>query len=555
MICRRFILLAGLVLLFAVLAAGEHYLGPGWISGEIGTLHGNVEARPIAAAGLFFLAYVALTALSLPASTVLTLASGALFGVVEGSILVSFAATIGASLAFLAARYLLRGFALARFPGWSARIDAGIAKDGVFYLISLRLVPAVPYFAVNLLAGLTSLSLSGFYLASQIGMLPATIIYVNAGASLGGLASHGAILTPRLVTGLVLLAALPLLAPRLRDALTARRFYARWTKPKRFDCDIVVIGGGAAGLVAAYVASALKARVTLIERAAMGGDCLNTGCVPSKALLHAARAGLGFAQAKAAVTAAIAGIAPHDSIERYAALGVDVRHGQAFIESPWQVRAGSDKITTRAIIIAAGAAPVIPPIPGLADCTYATSETLWDIEALPARLVILGGGPIGCEMAQAFAQLGSRVTVVEAAPRLMLREDDEVSVLMAETLSANGVKLLTAHRPIAAQPGMLRVEGPDGACDLPFDRLLLAVGRKPRISGYGLEALGLPLNKPGTIETNPWLQTLYPNIFACGDVAGPYQFTHMAGYQAGFAALNALLAPFWRLRPRYTAVP
>ena len=551
----RLTVFAGLVLVILLLGLGLHHLGVGWIGVQLDRIRQSAALHPLAAGVLFLMGYICFTALSLPAATLLTLAGGALFGLVGGTVLVSFGASIGACLAFLTARFLLQEAALKRFPRLFERINNGIVKDGAFYLVSLRLVPVVPFFAVNLVAGLTSLSLSRFYLASQIGMLPATIIYVNAGASLGGFASHGAILTPRLVTGLVLLAALPLLAPRLRDMLIARRIYARWPKPKRFDRDVVVIGAGAAGLVAAYVASALKAKVTLVERAEMGGDCLNSGCVPSKALLHAAREGQDFASARAAVQAAIAGIAPHDSRARYAGLGVDVRQGEAFIDSPWQVRAGCDKITTRAIIIAAGAAPVIPPISGLAGCAYATSETLWDIEALPARLVILGGGPIGCEMAQAFALLGSRVTVVEAAPRLMIREDDEVSTLMAQTLLANGVTLLTAHRAIAAQPGMLRVEGPDGACDLSFDRLLLAVGRKPRISGYGLEALGLSLNKPGTIETNPWLQTLYPNIFACGDVAGPYQFTHMAGYQAGFAALNALLAPFWRLRPRYTAVP
>ncbi|MCB5944674.1 FAD-dependent oxidoreductase [Acidocella sp. KAb 2-4] len=522
---------------------------------DLAVLRQALGAHPVLGPAVFFAAYVVITALSLPIATLLSLAAGALFGVAEGSVLVSFAASLGASLAFLASRFLLRDFALARFPGLFARVNAGIARDGAFYLVSLRLVPAIPFFALNLLAGLTNLSLGRFYLASQIGMLPATVIFVNAGAGLAGLAGHGPVLTPRLATGLVLLALLPVLAPRLRDALTAKHLYARWRKPKRFERDIVVIGGGAAGLVASYVASALKAKVTLIERAEMGGDCLNTGCVPSKALLYAARAGQDFTAARAAVRAAVAGIAPHDSRARYTALGVDVREGQAFIETPWQVRAGCERITTRAIIIAAGAAPVVPPIPGLADCAYATSETLWDIDALPARLVILGGGPIGCEMAQAFALLGSAVTLVEAAPRLLVREDEEVSALIMASLRAAGVEVRTGHRAIAARPGFLRVAGEQGEVDLPFDRLLLAIGRKPRVSGYGLEELGIPLTKPGTIETNDGLQTLYPNIFACGDVAGPYQFTHMAGYQAGFAAINALLAPFWRLRPRYHAVP
>jgi pyruvate/2-oxoglutarate dehydrogenase complex dihydrolipoamide dehydrogenase (E3) component/uncharacterized membrane protein YdjX (TVP38/TMEM64 family) len=547
--------LIGLVLITFMLVLGLHHFGVARMAARIEVLRGTVELHPLSAGLLFLLDYILVTAFSLPISTLLTLAGGALFGLVWGSVLVSFGASIGASIAFLTARYLLRDVATRRFPGMFERLNDGIAKDGAFYLLSLRLVPAVPFFAVNLLAGLTSLSLARFYLASQIGMLPATIIYVNAGASLGGLAGHGAIFTPRLVTGLVLLAILPLAAPRLRDALTARRLYARWPRPKRFDRDVVVIGAGAAGLVASYVAIALRAKVTLIERAEMGGDCLNSGCVPSKALLHAARAGQDFFSARAAVKAAIAGITPHDSKERYAALGVDVRQGEAFIDSPWQVRAGCDKITTRAIIIAAGAAPVVPRLPGLEACAYATSETLWDIEALPTRLVILGGGPIGCEMAQAFALLGSAVTLVEAAPRLMSREDEDVSALIETEMSAHGVTVLAGHRAIAAQPGALRVQGPDGERDLPFERLLLAIGRKPRVSGYGLEELGIGLDKAGTIETNEELQTLYPNIFACGDVAGPYQFTHMAGYQAGFAALNALLAPFWRLRPRYHAVP
>lgn len=530
----RLAALFGLVLITLMLVLGLHHFGVARMAARIEALRGTAELHPLSAGLLFLLGYILVTAFSLPAATLLTLAGGGLFGLVWGSVLVSFGASIGASIAFLTARYLVRDAALKRFPGLFTRLNGGIAKNGVLYLVSLRLLPAVPFFAVNLLAGLTSLPLARFYLASQIGMLPATIIYVNAGASLGGLAGHGAIFTPRLVTGLVLLAILPLAAPRLRDTLIARRLYARWPKPKRFDRDVVVIGAGAAGLVASYVASALRAKVTLIERAQMGGDCLNSGCVPSKALLHAARAGQDFVSARAAVKAAIAGITPHDSKERYAALGVHVRQGEAFIDSPWQVRAGCDQITTRA---------------------YATSETLWDIEALPTRLVILGGGPIGCEMAQAFALLGSAVTLVEAAPRLMIREDEDVSALIEAELSAHGVTVLAGHRAIAAQPGALRVQGPEGERDLPFERLLLAIGRKPRVTGYGLEELGIGLDKAGTIETNEGLQTLYPNIFACGDVAGPYQFTHVAGYQAGFAALNALLAPFWRLRPRYHAVP
>ncbi|HQT47355.1 MAG TPA: FAD-dependent oxidoreductase [Acidocella sp.] len=542
--------------LLLVLVALAFALNPSDVQRAATTLNAQ---HPLKAFAAYFAFYVVATALSFPGATLLTLGAGALFGVAEGALLVSFAASIGASLAFLTARFLLRGFALARFPVLFTRINEGIARDGALYLISLRLVPAIPFFAVNLLAGLTKLPLRRFYLASQLGMFPATLIYVNAGASLATLGHHGAILTPRLVTGLLLLAALPLAAPRIRDLFSVRKRYAKWKRPKKFDRNLVVIGGGAAGLVSAYVASAVRAKVTLIEQAHMGGDCLNTGCVPSKALLHAARHGLSFAQARAAVKAAVDGIAPHDSAERYTGLGVDVRQGRAMIESPWCVSVDGRKITTRAIIIAAGAEPFVPPIPGLSDCPYATSETLWDIEALPARLIILGGGPIGCEMAQAFARLGSAVTLVEMANRLLLREDDEVSAAITTALEREGVTVLTGHRATEilhdASGFLLRAEQDAQRVSIGFDRLLVAIGRKPRTTGYGLETLGIAPTKTKTIETDAWLQTLYPNILACGDVAGPYQFTHTAGFQGGYAALNALLAPFWRFKPRYRAVP
>jgi pyruvate/2-oxoglutarate dehydrogenase complex dihydrolipoamide dehydrogenase (E3) component/uncharacterized membrane protein YdjX (TVP38/TMEM64 family) len=547
------------IVLAVGLALGDHRLTLAGFEQNAAALSARVAQHPIASFLLYFALYVGATTMSLPGATALTLGAGALFGLVEGTVLVSFASSIGASLAFLAARFLLRDFALERFPGLFARIDQGVAREGALYLVSLRLVPAIPYFAVNLLAGLTKLRLPVFYLASQIGMLPATVIYVNAGASLTTLGTHGAILTPRLVLGLLLLAALPIAAPRVRDHLAARRLYARWPRPKSFDTNLVAIGGGAAGLVTSYVASALRAKVTLVEQARMGGDCLNSGCVPSKALLHAAKSGKSFAEARTAVRAAIDGIAPHDSAERYRRLGVDVRRGHAIIETPWCVSVDGERINTRAIVIAAGAEPFIPPIPGLEDCPFATSETLWDIDTLPERLVVLGGGPIGCEMAQAFAWLGSTVTLVEMLDRVLVREDDDVSAAMADALEHDGVRILTGHHAEAVlrtdNAFVLRAARNGKTIELGFDRLLVAVGRKPRVTGYGLETLGIPLSAAKTIETDAWLQTLYPNIFACGDVAGPYQFTHVAGFQGGFAALNALLTPFWRFKPSYRAVP
>jgi pyruvate/2-oxoglutarate dehydrogenase complex dihydrolipoamide dehydrogenase (E3) component/uncharacterized membrane protein YdjX (TVP38/TMEM64 family) len=548
------------IILIAILTQiGSHTLTLANLQQHTARLRATIADHPLLSIAAYFALYIAATALSIPGAIILTLGAGALFGVIEGSILVSFASSIGASLAFLTARFLLRDGALARFPGLFARIDQGIARDGALYLLSLRLAPVVPFVAVNLLAGLTQLSLRRFYLASQIGMLPATLIYVNAGASLSTLGQHGAILTPRLIIGLLLLAALPIATPVLRTSITARRTYAGFTRPKHFDRNLIVIGAGAAGLVSAYVARAVRAKVTLIEAARMGGDCLNTGCVPSKALLHAARHGADFATARAAAHAAISAIAPHDSVARYQSLGVDVRRGHATIETPWSVAINGETLSTRAIIIAAGAEPFVPPLPGLADSPFATSETLWDIDALPARLVILGGGPIGCEMAQAFARLGSQVTLVEMADRLMLREDDAVSAAMVTLLARDGVTIRTGHRAIAVDKHgdtfSLRTDHAGGIADIPFDRILVAIGRKPRVTGYGLERLGVPLGKSGTIETGEALQTRFPNIYACGDVAGPYQLTHMAGYQGGLAALNALLAPFWRFKPRYHAVP
>ena len=342
-----------------------------------------------------------------------------------------------------------------------------------------------------------------------------------------------------------------------------------WTRPRRFDRNLVVIGAGSAGLVAALVGARLGARVTLVEAGRMGGDCLNTGCVPSKALIHAARlvagardaarmgllADPGRVDSAAAfrhIRAAVATVAPHDSVERYRGLGVDVRHGHARITSPWTVTVGGETLTTRAIVIAAGAAPTLPDIPGLSDAGYLTSETLWQLEKAPQRLAILGGGPIGCELAQAFARLGSAVTIVQSGPRLLPREDDDVADLVRACLERDGVRVLTDAKVLSTTPDALRLEHGDAVA---FDTLLVAVGRTPRTGGYGLEELGIGLTAHGTIDANAYLQTLHPNIYACGDVAGPFQFTHAAGQQGWHAAVNALFGSLHRIRPDPTLMP
>lgn len=532
------------------------------------------QVHPVGLAAGFFVVYVAVTALSLPAATLLTLAAGAVFGLLEGTLLVSFASSVGATLAMLASRFVLRDTVQERFGKRLTTINEGMRREGAFYLFTLRLVPVIPFFVVNLVMGLTTLPARTFYWVSQFGMLAATVVFVNAGTQLAGLRSLSGILSPRIIGSFVLLGVFPLLARWIVARVKARRVYARWPKPKKFDRNLVVIGAGSAGLVSAYIAATVCAKVTLIERHEMGGDCLNTGCVPSKALIHAAKlaAQARFAGQVGVTTAAvqvdfravmervqqaIATVAPHDSIERYRELGVDVQRGQARIVSPWIVEVDGQPITTRSIVIASGAEPFVPPISGIEDSGYLTSDTLWQLRELPPRLLVMGGGPIGCELAQAFARLGSRVTQVEAMDRLLLREDDEVSDFVQARLEADGVDVRTGHKAVAVERDgkdkVLVCEAGGERVRLPYDQLLIAVGRKPRTTGFGLEALGIPAER--TLETDAWLATLYPNIYACGDVAGPYQFTHTAAHQAWYAVVNALFGQFKRFRVDYSVIP
>lgn len=537
--------------------------------------------RPAFVIGAFFALYVGVAALSLPGAAVLTLAGGAIFGLVAGTVIVSFASSIGATLALLAARYVLRDGVQARFGKRLAEIDKGVEKEGAFYLFTLRLVPLFPFFLVNLLMGLTRMRAWTFYWVSQLGMLAGTIVYVNAGTQLARIDSLRGILSPGLVGSFVLLGLFPLIAKKVVDALQARKVYAPWAKarPTTFDRNLVVIGAGAAGLVTSYIAAVVKAKVTLVESHKMGGDCLNYGCVPSKALIKTATlmqqmresAKYGIARAEATldfgdvmdrVAKVVSDIEPHDSVERYTGLGVDVVLGYARIVNPWTVeieRADGTKqtLTTRSIVIATGAEPFVPPLPGLKEAGVLTSDTLWGLRELPKRLVVLGGGPIGCELAQAFARLGSQVTQVEMAPRILLREDEEVAALARTALERDGVAVLTGHKALRCEPDgeghVLVVETGGQEKRVPFDKLLCAVGRVSRLKGYGLEELGIPAGR--TIETNAFLETKYPNILVAGDVAGPYQFTHVAAHQAWYAAVNALFGTFRKFKADYSVIP
>ncbi|MCQ8895756.1 FAD-dependent oxidoreductase [Limnobacter humi] len=538
---------------------------------------------PFWVSGIYFAIYVVVTAFSIPGAAVMTLAGGALFGLWQGLLLVSFASTLGATLAFLGARYFLRDAVQAKFGGRLNAINAGVEKEGAFYLFTLRLVPVFPFFLINLLMGLTRMKAWTFFWVSQLGMFAGTVVYVNAGTELAKITSLAGILSPGLIASFVVLGFFPLVAKKIIDRIQARRVYARWAKPARFDRNLIVIGGGAAGLVSAYIAAAVKAKVTLIEAHKMGGDCLNYGCVPSKALIKSAklahqmsladRYGLqaatprfSFKTVMQRVQDVIRAIEPHDSIERYTGLGVEVLQGHATLVDPWTVEVrhtggGTSRLTARSIVIAAGAQPFIPPLPGIQDAGVLTSDTLWEALAqrdeAPKRLVVLGGGPIGCELAQAFARLGSQVVQVEMASRILVREDDDVAALALQSLQADGVQVLTSHKALrfecTNQHKVLVAEHAGGEVRIPFDDVICAVGRSARLTGYGLEGLGIETQR--TVVTNEYLETLYPNIFAAGDVAGPYQFTHTAAHQAWYAAVNALFGQFKKFKVDYSVIP
>ena len=566
------------VALFFGLGLGR-YLSLAAVKAERSQLEAWRAARPLAAAATFFLVYVATTALSLPGATLLTLVAGAIFGLGWGTVITSFASSIGATLAFLMSRLVLKDWVQARFAQRLAPINEGVRRDGGFYLFSLRLVPVLPFFLINLAMGLTPIRTATFYGVSQLGMLAGTLLYVNAGTQLARIGSLSDVAAPSVLLSLALLGLFPLLAKKGLDRFRPRRLTSRWTRPARFDCNLLVIGAGSAGLVAAYIAAAVKAKVTLVERHRPGGDCLYTGCVPSKALIRSARllsnirrsgefgirsasAEFAFADVMERVQRVVREIEPHDSIGRYARLGVDVVIGEARLVTPWEVditRADGSvqRLRTRSVVIATGATPVVPDIPGIHATGFVTSDTIWGLRVLPPRLLVLGGGPIGVELTQAFTRLGSHVTQVEMGARLLPREDAEVCDLIARQFVAEGVDLRLDHRALRFETNgdtkLLVAEHQGHEVRIDFDVLLVAVGRAARLTGFGLEDLGIATGK--TLDTNAFLQTTQPNIYAAGDVAGPYQFTHVAAHQAWYAAVNALFDPFWTFRADYRVIP
>ncbi len=574
------IAVAALIAAFFVFDLGR-YFSLDYFKTQQAAIQASYQANPLQIGVIFFAVYVAVTALSLPGAAIMTLVAGAIFGLVWGVVIVSFASTIGATAAFLVSRFLLRDSIQAKFGDKLKTINAGVEKEGAFYLFTLRLVPAFPFFMINVVLGLTPMRAWTFFWVSQVGMFLGTVAYVNAGTQLANITSLKGILTPGVLGAFVFLGVLPLIAKKIIDGLKARKVYARWAgkKPAIFDRNVVVIGAGSAGLVTSYIAAAVKAKVTLVEKHQMGGDCLNTGCVPSKALIRSAKllnhigrskefgiahasAQWDFAEVMERVQRVVAEIEPHDSVDRYTKLGVDCMRGTAKIVSPWEVEITRDdgtqqRLTTRNIVIAAGARPFVPPISGLAEAKPLTSDNLWNLRTLPKRLVVLGGGPIGCELTQCFARFGSQVTQVEMLPRILVREDPEVSAMVKAKFEAEGVAVLTDHKAkqVVVENGekFLVVEFQGAEKRIPFDEILCAVGRIANTAGYGLEELGIPAGK--VVEVNEYLETIYPNIFACGDVAGPYQFTHTASHMAWYASVNALFGSFKKFKVDYSVVP
>ncbi|WP_136253871.1 FAD-dependent oxidoreductase [Onishia niordana] len=578
------LVLIALVIGAFYLSGAHEFLTLDAIKAEQARFQAWLADDPLTVIGGFFALYVVMAALSLPGAALLTLLGGALFGLGLGLVIISFASTIGASLAFLIARTLARSPLERRFSRQLDRINRGIEREGAFYLFTLRLIPLFPFFVINLVMGLTRMRLVTFYWVSQLGMLPGTAVFVNAGRELGTLESLGGILSPGLLASFALIGVFPWLARWIVEIAKRRRIAREYDKPRHYDYDIVVIGAGSAGLVASYIGAAVKAKVALVERDKMGGDCLNTGCVPSKALIRSARLaqemreakrfGLSAAEPEVDFSAvmghvhrAIEEVEPHDSPERYRGLGVEVVHGDAWLQTPWEVRVGERVLTTRHVIVATGARPRVPELEGLEERDVLTSDNLWALESLPKRLVVLGGGPIGCELGQSFARLGSRVTMVQSGSQLLAKEDRDIAQLVESRLEAEGVRVALGARAVRVEPGpshgdsgrvlVIERDGPEGVETerLIFDRLLVAVGREANVSGFGLEGLGVLPRGNGTIDVDGTLRSLHPNIWACGDVAGPFQLTHASAHQAWHATVNALFGEFKRFTVDYRNLP
>lgn len=569
------VILITLVILYKYFSLGE-YLTLEYLKENQNNFQEYFTSYPIKTIAIYMSIYIATTALSLPGATIITLAGGAMFGLLTGTIIVSFASTIGATCAFLASRFLLKNWVQSKFADKLKTINEGVKKEGAFYLFTLRLLPVFPFFLINLVMGLTPIKTLTFFFVSQIGMLLGTIVYVNAGVELSKINSLSGILSPRLIISFALLGLIPFISKKVINLYKSKKVYKGFKRPQKYDYNMISIGAGAGGLVTSYIGAAVNAKVALIEKHKMGGDCLNYGCVPSKALIKSAKVihyskkatkygidnidiNFSFSKVMERVQDVIKKVEPHDSIERYTNLGVHCIEGSAKIISPWEVEVNGEILTTKNITISTGARPFVPPIPGIQEADYLISDNLWDLRELPEKFIVLGGGPIGLEMAQSFSRLGSQVTVVEMSPRIMIKEDQDVSEFIESKFKDEGIRILTSHRAkefVTKENNKILICDYNGQdVELEYDKVLVAVGRQANTKGFGLEDIGINLRKNGTIETNEYMQTNFPNIFACGDVAGPYQLTHTAAHQAWYCAVNGLFGRFKKFKADYSVIP
>lgn len=565
-----FVITVGILFYLSKTTSLETYLTLDYLKSQQQSLNSFYQSNQLLVIVSYMLIYIALTGLSIPGAAVLTLAGGAIFGLLSGTIIVSFSSTLGASLAFLISRSLLRDYFQKKFSNILSTINQGISKEGPFYLFALRLVPAFPFFVINILMGLTSMRLLTFFLVSQIGMLPGTVAYVNAGTQLASIESLSGIISFKVLLSFALLGIIPLISKWILNYIRAQKVMKGFKKPKHFDYNLVVIGAGSAGLVSSYIASTLKAKVALIEKNKMGGDCLNTGCVPSKSIirvaklladahratdfgLNALQADFKFSKVMEHIQSRIKKVQPHDSIERYMALGVDCIQGEAKVISPYIVKVNGKELTTKNIIIATGGTPHIPKIKGLDKITYYTSDTIWEIRKQPKRLLVIGGGPIGTELAQSFHRLGSKVTIAQRPSQILHREDPDAANIVAQRLQSEGIELLLEHEPkeFADSNTIIFKNGNTAS----FDVVLFAVGRKINVQGFGLKQIGIEFDEKNRIVTKPNMATNFPNIFICGDAAGFHQFTHAAAHMAWHATVNSLIRPLANFKIDYRFLP
>jgi pyruvate/2-oxoglutarate dehydrogenase complex dihydrolipoamide dehydrogenase (E3) component/uncharacterized membrane protein YdjX (TVP38/TMEM64 family) len=570
-----------IVLSFVVAAACflwfdlEQYLTLEMIQAKSGALRDEVQAHPWWTGSVFFAAYVALTVMSFPGTVVLTLLAGALFGLVGGTLMVSFASNIGALVAMLISRFLLRDWIQRRFNKQIASINRGLERDGAFYLFSLRLIPLVPFVLLNPALGLTRVSMWTFWWTTQAGMLPGHAIYVGAGRQLARIREISDILSPSLIGTLALLAIFPLAATKLLTLYKARKVYKGWQKPKSFEHNLLVVGGGSGGLAAARIAASMKARVALVECERLGGAALHSGSVPARALMRAAnmnyalrhgstlgirlRTEVDFAEVMAQVRRTLDEAQEHVTAESCKSTGVEMIRGKAQMTSPWSIQVGDRTLCSRAIVIATGSQPVIPPIPGLENVEPLTCEDVWDLQQRPERLLIMGGEANACELAQAFQRLGCQVTLAVEGEMLLAAAEPEAREAVHDALRADGVEVLLKVSPqrfeLVENERRLDCLIDEQKHSLPFDQVLLALGRKAHLDDLGLERLELNIREDGSLEVDEYLATRYPNIYAVGAVAGPDSSFQSAKHHAWYAAANGLFSGFRRFMVSDRVVP